>query len=59
MMFFCTHGSTTGKLNKDQIFYAQSRGLTKIESEKLLVDGFISELYSKVQEKVPEFTLSS
>lgn len=55
---FCTHGSTTGKLNKEQIFYAKSRGLTQKEAEKLLVEGFISELYSKVQEKVPAFERS-
>lgn len=52
---FCTHGSTTGKLNKEQIFYAQSRGLTTKQAEQLLVDGFINELYLKVQEKVPTF----
>lgn len=52
---FCTHGSTTGKLNKEQLFYAQSRGLNKEQSKQLLVDGFINELYTKVQEKVPEF----
>lgn len=52
---FCTHGSTTGKLNKDEIFYARSRGLTEAQAKQLLVDGFINELYNKVQEKVPEF----
>ena len=52
---FCTHGSTIGKLNKEQIFYAKSRGLDEKEAEKLLVDGFINELYDKVKEKVPGF----
>lgn len=52
---FCTHGSTTGKLNKDQIFYAQSRGLTEKEAKNLLIDGFVQEVYQKVQERVPEF----
>lgn len=53
---FCTHGSTTGKLNKDQIFYAQSRGLTETEAKNLLIDGFVQEVYQKVREKVPSFT---
>lgn len=52
---FCTHGSTTGKLNKDQIFYAQSRGLSLKEAKNLLIDGFVQEVYQKVQEKVPDF----
>jgi Fe-S cluster assembly protein SufD len=52
---FCTHGSTTGKLNEEQLFYAKSRGLSKKEAERILIDGFINEVYNKVQEKVPEF----
>lgn len=41
---FCTHGSTTGRLNQEQIFYLQSRGLIKKQAEKLLVDGFINDV---------------
>lgn len=52
---FCTHGSTTGKLNKEQLQYVQSRGLDKKQAEKLLVDGFIEEIYDKVKEKFPDF----
>jgi Fe-S cluster assembly protein SufD len=52
---FCTHGSTTGKLNKEQLFYAKSRGLDATSAEKVLVEGFINEVYDKVKEKVPEF----
>lgn len=52
---FCTHGSTTGKLNKDQLFYAKSRGLDEKGAEGLLVNGFVNEIYDKVKEKVPEF----
>jgi Fe-S cluster assembly protein SufD len=52
---FCTHGSTTGKLNKEQIFYAISRGLSEEKAADMLVDGFINEIYNKVKEKVPSF----
>jgi len=44
---FCTHGSTTGRLNKEQIFYAKSRGLDEKQAEELLVEGFINEIKSK------------
>lgn len=54
---FCTHGSTTGKLNAEQIHYAQSRGLKKKDAEQLLVNGFIEEVYDKVREKFPSFVL--
>lgn len=36
----CTHGSTTGKLNEDQLWYLASRGLSRQEATQLLVEGF-------------------
>ncbi|MCL4364499.1 SufD family Fe-S cluster assembly protein [Patescibacteria group bacterium] len=44
---FCTHGSTTGRLDKEQMFYTKSRGLEEKEAEKLLVEGFIDEIKNK------------
>lgn len=55
---FCTHGSTTGKLNKDQLFYAISRGLSEKEAQAMLVSGFIDEIYDKVKEKIPSATFN-
>lgn len=52
---FCTHGSTTGKLNEEQIFYVESRGLDRKHAVKLLIDGFINEVYEKIREKIPHF----
>ncbi len=44
---FCTHGSTTGYLNQEELFYTISRGLKKERAEKLLVEGFINDLKLK------------
>lgn len=41
---FCTHGSTTGGLNKEQLYYLSTRGLSEKLSEKLLVKGFIKDV---------------
>jgi len=46
---FCTHGSTTGKLSQDQLLYAQTRGLTQQNAQDMLVQGFIDEVYNKVE----------
>lgn len=46
---FCTHGSTTGYPDKDQLFYLKSRGLSQKEAEQLLIDGFINEVYQKIK----------
>jgi len=44
---FCTHGSTTGRLDQAQMFYTKSRGLNEKQAEQLLVEGFINEIRSK------------
>ena len=36
-----THEAVTGRLNQDQLFYLQSRGLDEAEAASLLVNGFI------------------
>lgn len=54
---FCTHGSTTGTINKDTIYYMQTRGLAQKEARDMYVKGFIEDLMTRVQELVPGFTL--
>ncbi len=38
----CSHGATMGPIDKEQIFYLMSRGLTKMEAEDLIVIGFFN-----------------
>jgi len=45
----CTHGSTTGKLDKKQIYYLQSRGIGHSKAEKLLIEGFIGDVFNKIE----------
>jgi Fe-S cluster assembly protein SufD len=40
----CTHGSTTGQLDSQALFYLQSRGISKHRAEKILVTAFVSEI---------------
>lgn len=42
------HGATISMLDPEQMFYLQTRNLSKIEAEKLLVEGFIQDLIQKV-----------
>ena len=37
----CTHGATIGELDKDSLFYLQSRGLTLEGAQHLLLEGFV------------------
>ena len=45
----CAHGSTTGALDKEALFYMQSRGINKEDASALLIKGFASELINEVQ----------
>ena len=44
----CSHGSASGSLNDDAIFYLMSRGLNYTEAKKLLINGFLLEVVEKV-----------
>lgn len=44
----CSHGSTTGQLDDEALFYLQSRGVSLDTSQKLLLEGFISEIADKI-----------
>ena len=41
---FCTHGSTTGGINKEVLYYMQSRGLKIIDAKKAYVEGFLHDV---------------
>ena len=43
-----SHGATTGRVSEDQLYYLESRGLNKIESQSLIVEGFFESLLSKI-----------
>jgi Fe-S cluster assembly protein SufD len=36
-----SHSSFTGRVDKEQLYYLQSRGLSKEESQDLLVNAFL------------------
>ncbi len=40
----CTHAATTSPLNKNQIYYLMSRGISTKKAEQLLIHGFIAEI---------------
>jgi Fe-S cluster assembly protein SufD len=40
----CAHGSTTGSLDDEELFYLSSRGLSKAAGEALLSRGFVEEV---------------
>ena len=47
----CSHGSTSGNLDQNAIFYLMSRGIGYAEAKKLLIDGFINDVIEKITNK--------
>ena len=52
----CSHGSASGNLNENSIFYLRSRGLTYDEAKKLLIKGFLLDVIEKITDnEIKEF----
>ncbi len=43
-----SHGSTTGKINEEHLFYLMARGLSRNEAEALIVEGFFEPIIQKI-----------
>ena len=44
----CSHGSTSGNLDENSIFYLMSRGLSYRQSRELLINGFLMDVVEKI-----------
>ncbi|RDB05451.1 Fe-S cluster assembly protein SufD [Runella aurantiaca] len=52
----CSHGTTTGKLNDEAIFYMRSRGIPKAEAVTLLMYAFCEDVISQIKiESIREY----
>jgi len=44
----CTHGSTAGRVDDEQIFYCRTRGLTRKEAVRMIVAGFFQQVFDRI-----------
>lgn len=44
----CTHGSTTSKVDEEQIYYARCRGFTRKEAIRMIVTGFFQQIFDRI-----------
>ncbi|MGC1184786.1 MAG: Fe-S cluster assembly protein SufD [Candidatus Dormiibacterota bacterium] len=49
----CTHGSTAGRIDDNQLFYCESRGIEREQARRLIIEGF----FADVVDSFPEGTL--
>jgi Fe-S cluster assembly protein SufD len=46
----CSHGSTTGQLDQDALYYAMTRGIPRRDAELMLVSAFIREAINGIEQ---------
>ncbi len=44
----CSHGATAGRVDDEQVFYAQARGLTRKEAVRMIVAGFFQQVFDRI-----------
>ncbi len=47
----CSHGSTTGQLDEEAVFYLRARGLSEKSARKLMISAFIDDVINKIENK--------
>ncbi|HHB52121.1 MAG TPA: Fe-S cluster assembly protein SufD [Saprospiraceae bacterium] len=45
----CSHGSTTGQLDEKALFYLQARGISKPKARHLLVQAFVGDVLTQIE----------
>jgi len=45
----CTHGATISPVNRDELFYAMARGISRGEAERLIVRGFFTDVLNRIE----------
>ncbi len=53
----CSHGSTTGNLDPQHVFYLMSRGLSEEQAKHLLIEGFFEAVFDEVFDQENEKAL--
>lgn len=46
----CSHGSATGEIDEDALYYLKARGLTEKQANDLLIEAFVKELFESVEQ---------
>jgi Fe-S cluster assembly protein SufD len=55
----CSHGSTTGQLSDDEVFYFMARGIPAEQAKILLAHGFGLEIVHKISNKISRQKIES
>lgn len=55
----CTHGATSARIDREQEFYLEARGIKPAQAQELLVFGFFEEVLGKIENEQLHDTLTA
>lgn len=47
----CTHGATVGPVDEEQVFYLMTRGLSRRDAERAIVEGFFAPVLDRIDDE--------
>ena len=47
----CGHGASVGQIDKEKLFYMQSRGIDEAEAKNIIIAGFFDPIISEIQDE--------
>ena len=45
----CSHGAASGELDEEQLFYMQSRGISREDAKKMLIDAYLEDSFARIE----------
>ena len=48
----CSHGSTTGQIDEEAIFYLRARGISEKSAKSLMINGFVGEVVDQISNEI-------
>ncbi len=45
----CSHGAASGELDEEQLFYMQSRGISREDAKKMLIDAYLEDVFARIE----------
>lgn len=55
----CTHGSTIGRIDEEQVIYLSSRGLTRAQAQSLIVQGYLAQIANQFDQSIQQKLIES
>lgn len=47
-----SHGAGIGAIDEEELYYLMSRGLTRLDSERLIINGFVNPIYEEIKDEI-------